>query len=517
MTTRKQIEIDIDKIRKLNRSKPREAAKAVLEAIDNMNQTFEDSTRFSVYKTALDKGISREQAAIMAKNSTVNFNKKGTGGSVINGLWMFANASIQGSTKMLKAMRNPKVAAAVTMTMGTAVWSTNRWNDSVDPEWRDKVEPWDRRSNLVVALPTSEGVRYMTIPVSWGLKPFKAASDFAYDAAYGHGKGAYGATKGILAAIIDSYNPVGGTSLASAITPTVLDPISDIRSNLKWTGSPLRPDSKEGVPKSQEYFKNKDGIPSDKSKTFGFIQKMTSALSEKTGGEIEMSPADVKYAADFLTGGTGRALGRVAETVSSIGQGEMPQTKDIPFVNRFLKSKTDAEVEKSQGYSEKDKLYSVLKKAPKEDQPEMIQKYLETLPEDKRKGAAFGLMLEGFNTKGTTTSANVIEAKKLYNQWKDLSPEDRTKQIAEWKKTQSKDEGTKILTQVQRERKNDIAVENGLVENWMNLDLDERATELIERTSEMPKEERINFLESMFQQGIISDDLKKKYVEMRSQ
>jgi hypothetical protein len=38
----------------------------------------ENAIRLSAYKVGLDKGMSKEQAASLAKNLTTNFNKKGS-------------------------------------------------------------------------------------------------------------------------------------------------------------------------------------------------------------------------------------------------------------------------------------------------------------------------------------------------------------------------------------------------------------------------------------------------------
>ena len=49
----------------------------------------------------------------------------GTGGPVINGLYIFSNASIQGSVKMLRSLKNPKVLTATFLTVGASVAAVN--------------------------------------------------------------------------------------------------------------------------------------------------------------------------------------------------------------------------------------------------------------------------------------------------------------------------------------------------------------------------------------------------------
>lgn len=347
LSTREQVKLDIEQIRKLNRSNKRKAAEKAIRAVDNWNTIFEDATRLSVYRTALDNGLSRKQAAAFAKESTINFNKKGTAGPIINGLYMFSNASIQGSTKMLTAMKNPKVAGAVVGTMGTAIYAANEWNDNVDPEWRDKVTKWDRSSNLVIMLPTEdESASYITVPISWGLKPIKVSLEYLYDASTGHGNLA-SAMQGITTSIMEAYNPLAGDeSILNTITPTILKVPFEISNNRAWYGSAIKPDPDySDVPESAKYFKSLGNTLTGKVAIKG-----TEAVSEASGGAIEISPADVNYAFNQYTGGLGRSIIRIISALTSIGEGEL-EARERPILNRFLKNRDEERVLQSLYYS----------------------------------------------------------------------------------------------------------------------------------------------------------------------
>lgn len=420
----------------------RNAGKKTLTAIDSWNEVFENSTRLSAYKTALDSGMTRDQAAFLAKNSTINFNKKGTGGGIINSLYMFSNASIQGTTKLLSAMKNPKIAGAVVSTVGASVWATNSWNDSVDPDWREKVDKWDRESNLIVALPTSEGVKYMTIPVSWGLKPMKVMADYAYDALTGKAdqEDGFDVAQNVIGSIWNAYNPVGGSSIGSSIVPTIGDVPYDIATNTKWSGSKIHPDSRKGIPESENFFKNKEGVPSDKSGLFGTLRTGTGKLAEATGGKIQINPASLVYIINSYLSGAGRAISGTVETVSAISTGRELQTKDTPFLRRFLKEKTPEELATSKKYATKDRFYESLKELPPEDQPKKIQEYINALPDEQRKGAAYGLMMEGFNTKGVSTSETIIRMKPTYDKVQELVKSGNMEEAKQITQAMSKDE-----------------------------------------------------------------------------
>lgn len=335
LSTRKQVELDIDKIRKLNRSNPRKAAEFFMRRVDDWNTIFEDSTRLSVYRTALAREVSRQRAAVLAKEASVNFNKFGTGGPVINALYMFANASIQGSAKMLMAMKNPKVAGIVIGGVGIAVASTRQWNDRIDSDWRNKVSKWDRLNSLVVVLPSDEGegIKYVAVPVSWGMKPIKVAMDFAYDLGVRKDVGIGEATESTMTAILEGYNPVGGTDLLSAATPTVLDLPVELGRNKAWHGSRIRPDWDKNAPASIQFFGDLKESPMGR-----FFISFTDKLSETSDRRIELSPADINYAYEQIIGGAGRAVSKTINTISAVGAGEIPISREVPFASRFYRS-----------------------------------------------------------------------------------------------------------------------------------------------------------------------------------
>lgn len=337
LSTRKKVELDIRKLEKLAQSKPRQFAEGVIEYVDHWNTIFEDSSRLSVYRSALEQGLSKERAAFLAKEASVNFNRMGKGGPVINGLYMFANASIQGSAKMIRSLRNPKVLAGTVAVIGSSVAAVNQWNDQVDPEWRERVSKWDRLNSLPVALPSEDGtVRYITIPVSWGVKPIKVMADYAYDAAAGKGFDGAKAAEDIFTAIAEAYNPMGGSDALSAATPTILDVPFEIGRNLSWTGGPIKPDRDPYAPESIKYFDSLEKKASGRAAI---------SLSEMlSGAGIEVSPADLNYAYDAYISGAGRFITKTANTFVGAITGDLPPINEFPFLSRFYKQKLEDEV-----------------------------------------------------------------------------------------------------------------------------------------------------------------------------
>ena len=345
LSTRKQAEMDVEDMARTANSRPRTVAKTLIDGVDNLNTVFEDSTRLSVYRTALSQGLSKDQAAALAKEASINFNRMGKGGPVVNALYMFSNASIQGSAKMLRSMRNPKVAASVITAVGAAVAATSAYNDQIDPEWRDKVTKWDRLNALPIMVQDKDGaISYVTIPISWGLKPIKVFADYADDTLMGHDVDLRDAATHLFSSIAEGYNPVGGTDPVSAVTPTILDAPVEIARNKAWSGSKIRPDFDKNAPASIQYF---DSL---REKASGRV--ISDATGQLSRAGIEISPADINYAYEQYIGGVGRAVTKTANTLWGIkdaatGEGDVPPMSEWPLVSRFYKERTGEEVASS--------------------------------------------------------------------------------------------------------------------------------------------------------------------------
>lgn len=409
LSTRKQVEVTLESIRKTARSNPRKAFAALAKGFDGWNTLFEDSTRYSAYKQALEQGVSRNKAAIIAKNVSIDFNEFGTWGPIVNSMYMFANASVQGSAKMIRAMRNPKVATAVIGTVGASVFSANTWNDEIDPEWRSKVSKWDKLNSLNVVIPGTKEFYYVAIPVSWGIKPIKVAMEYGNDLVSGQKVTIDEAIEGIFTAVLEGYNPVGGTDLASALTPSPIEPFVDIARNKQWSGQMIRPDWNKYAPASTQYFKDLRN-----STTGKWLIESSRFISKKTGGRIEVSPADADYVLQQITGGPGKFAGKVFNSISAIGQSEIPEIRDIPFLSRLLrkipqerfgvsrkekgveKVLTEQERTRAENRSEAEITFEELKKMPIEQRkeiykelkvknPKLIER-VDTLAEQEDKG-----------------------------------------------------------------------------------------------------------------------------------
>ena len=417
LSTREQVDLDIDKIFATARSRPRKAAQKLVEYVDNWNTIFEDSTRLSVYKAAKESGLSTERAAFLAKEASINFNRRGKGGPVINSLWMFSNASIQGTFKILRAMRNPKVAAGVAASVGSSVAAVSEWNDRVDPNWRNAVSEWDRNSNLPIMLPTEDGsARYVIIPVSWGLKPVMVASNTVYDIVSGVEVDLTKNLMNVFSSIIDAYNPLGGSDPLSGITPTILDVPFDIARNKKWSGSKIRPDYDPSAPKDIQYF------PSLLDTAFGQAEvKATRELADATG--ILISPADMDYALNSYMSGAGRSIKKTSNLILGVSTEDapVPPADEWPFVSRFLRQRDVEQVGQGAG-GEVEILRELKSQQSRErfllkEEARGVKAELDTLPKEVAE-ARFNVLIET-NPELAKKVNEIVEDEKLGRTYED--------------------------------------------------------------------------------------------------
>ncbi len=465
LSTKAKVELDIKKLESLANSKTKKVANNLIEYVDNWNTIFEDSTRLSVYKQALKQGLSKEKAAFLAKEASINFNRMGKGGPVINALYMFSNASIQGSAKMLRAMKNPKVAASVATVVVGAVASVSEWNDKVDPEWRDKVPKWDRLNGLPVVIPSSEEkFKYITIPVSWGLKPIKVMSDYAYDMASGHKYSTKEVMENVMTATLESYNPAGGTDITSAITPTILDVPFEISRNKSWTGKSIKPDFDKNAPADIQYYDSLKDTATGRTAI-----SLTELLQKGTG--VGVSPADVKYAYDSYIGGAGRFISKIFNVGSGALKKDPVPIDEYPFVSRFYRETPTEEI-----YGSK---------------TEEIKPLLENQSRER-----FNLKQEALKLDEELQALQPEEARARFAQISSENPQlaSKLKDVAEERKLG--------LTYEEKQMKQ-LGVENG-----------ERAKYIHEQIMKLPQEQRAKYYEELKTKKVISDNVAKQLIKL---
>jgi hypothetical protein len=316
---------------------------SMLEVVDNVNGGVENALRLATYKNAVQSGVSPKQAASLAKNVTVNFNRKGTVGPLINSMYLFFNASLQGSARILTAMKSPKVRRILMASViaGFAMQLLNSWRSDKDKDgdkFYDKIPEFEKEHNIIIM--AGEGGRYFKFPMPWGYNVFPNMGRMF--ARLSQGEKATNAVPDWLWSVVDAFNPVGGAeSILRTISPTIADPIVDLVTNRDYAGRPIMPDAKDPgqqVPNSQRYW---NSIPP-------YDKWITDKLNELTGGDsvrpgkVDISPEVLDYLQNTVLGGVG-TFGRNMITLGSKGifgdSSQHIEENDIPLARRVVGNK----------------------------------------------------------------------------------------------------------------------------------------------------------------------------------
>ena len=341
-------------------------AVAVGQVIERGNTVVENATRLSAYVAAREAGMSKKKAAALARNLTVNFNKKGEAGQIMNAIWLFSNASVQGTFRMGHAvLRSPSVQRMVAaQVVGSfAMAALNRGIAGDDEEdglnYWDKLGDWHKERNLVVMIPGQGD--HIKIPLPYGYNIFHVFGTemerLVYEASQGRleGKQVTKAAANMFAALMTAFNPLGGSSLDSKWTaarfmvPSQIAPIADTLVNETYYGAPIHPtrSSWDHSPESQRYFKNVSRLSKDLTR---YLNQMTGG-SEYESGWIDMNPEVLDYIVGSYAGAGAKTASRfvfkdvgwLAKSLTGRDPGKL-EVNDIVFLRRVYGEQNDATV-----------------------------------------------------------------------------------------------------------------------------------------------------------------------------
>ena len=338
--------------------------KNMVDFVEGLNESFEDATRLAAYIAARRNGVSREKAAQLAKNITVNFNKHGEWGQALNGVYLFFNASVQGTSRMLRTIGRVKPAtrpdgttrewyeratSAQKMAAGLSLFSSMlaminaglSGEDEDDVLFYDKIPDYVKERNLILMNPR-DGKTYYKIPLPYGFNIFSNIGTVSADVA----RGGMSADEGIYllaSGMVNAFSPISfgqsesfGRAIAKGGIPTVAKPLFDAWGfNETYFGGPVAAEQLPfGTkrPESSMSFRSPDSIKS-------FFEWMNEATggSDRVSGKIDINPDRMWYVFEYFIGGAGNFVNRTGKTIKSVG-GKFKDSdydisvNDIPFV-----------------------------------------------------------------------------------------------------------------------------------------------------------------------------------------
>ena len=318
-------------------------------SVEFLNRSAEDTTRFMVYMTSRQMGRDVAHSIYDAKEITVNFNKKGSGGlgaSVMNFSYIFFNAAIQSVANFGKLMAKHPAKTTMALTlfssagflvpmMNLAIQALIGGDDDDNGYW--DLPEWVRRNNLVLYVPWSEN-GYMTLPLPHEMRPFYSMGEIAYSVLAGKENIEDGLSKA--ATGFSSMLPIdltgNGGNVAVSLTPTIGQPFAQIIANKDYFGKPIyrKHTWNEMDPEWTKAYKS----------TAPWLVDGTRWLNEITGGNnvdagtININPALIEHLFESYFGGVGKTLNKTQKTLEMLWNEDLQEWRNVPVISSFYQT-----------------------------------------------------------------------------------------------------------------------------------------------------------------------------------
>ena len=333
---------------RLDRGNARRKADAVLDWLSDYNDAMENAVRLSAFKAGLDKGMTPQRAASLAKNLTVNFNKKGQATANANALYAFFNARVQGTTRMMEVLVQNKDGKFTMTGVGKKIIAGGMLLGSVQAlalmaAGFDGDEPPDFLKDKNLILPTfglTGEKKYLIVPMplGWNLFPNIGRELTEYVLINsGQMKGRRKITQTIVnisAQIADMFNPLGAGGAANLLTPTLADPIVNVlATNKDAFGRPISRESRETTP-TPGWERSRDNATS-LSKSLAYGLNYITGGGEDGIGLVSPTADQLDYLAKEYAGGVGREITKAVRYVGKKIEGEEIPSYSVPIAGKL--------------------------------------------------------------------------------------------------------------------------------------------------------------------------------------
>ncbi len=322
----------------LNRGNVAKRFYVVADWLSNYNEAMENVVRMAAYKVGLQNGMSKERAASLAKNLTVNFNRKGAKAQKLGAFYAFFNASVQGTARMAQTLKGPAgkkiIIGGIALGVMQQMLGMLMMGGGDDDEW-DKIPDFVKERSLV--FPTGKDT-YVAIPMPLGFNVLPNIGRLMAEwAVGGQDKPTAKQVGKLFNIMLSSLNPVGGNDLVDVMSPTVSDPVVSLLRNKDWTGKPIFREDMASLDPTPGFTRTKD-TATPWARGISYVVNMATGGTNYQPGAVSWTPDQVDYVIGQLTGGAGRELGKFAQTISAPINGDELPVHKIPLVGRIVGS-----------------------------------------------------------------------------------------------------------------------------------------------------------------------------------
>ena len=355
--------------------------KSIGDFVENVNSSVENGVRFASFLKGRDafmasmtnerqKELGRklnaqeitaiEKAAIakastLAKNLTINFNRRGQQGVLVNSLYLFFNAGVQGTANFMRGFVGPnpsrvkQSAGAAMVSFGYLISLLNEAASDEDENGESfyaNIPDYEKERNMIFMKsffdPDAEPGEYWKIPLPYGYNIFHVFGTVVHETITGTkdiGEG----TSMMTGSIIGSFVPISigteASGLVASAVPSALRPVAELATNRNFWGAPIYKENfPAGVqlPASELYFRSTP----EGYKTISEFLNLLGGGNESEPGSLlgvstDISPDVLQHLGEFVLGAAGATGLRTMNTFNQWAKNEEVETRDVPFLRRI--------------------------------------------------------------------------------------------------------------------------------------------------------------------------------------
>lgn len=339
----------------------RKKVRYMTDLVEDYNQTMENAVRLSTYVEARKSGTARADAATLAKDLTVNFNRKGEYSSAIDSLYLFFNAAVQGNVNIAKAILRPgsdgQTITKARLVAGSMVaWGFTRTLMNMDFGGEDDdgelnyadFNEYALKTSMVLINPFSETQQAYAMPMPYGYGIFDNIGRYGAELAMGV-KTPQEIAVDLTSSVDHHFNPLSlhaakdNAGLVEAavqkgigLTPDIVEVFAEQLGNINFFGSDIT------IPQNSFLVEKPPSEPTKRG-TSEYITAVTRFVNQATDGNDDVtgyasfSPERIQHLLEFAFGGVGRFFDDSADTVAKLISEEPDlRSTDLPILRTFM-------------------------------------------------------------------------------------------------------------------------------------------------------------------------------------
>ncbi len=314
--------------------------------MENGNRMIEDMSRFATYVTSRQAGRSIERSVSDAKEITINFNRKGSGGfgaNLIHSFYLFANPALQSMRLLGMLAKNHPVRFTAmlssSMAMGVIVPLMNELlislfgdDDDKDAYWN--MAEWTRRNNLVLYMPWTKD-KFITLMLPHELRAFYGIGEMGYSYMNGRLKHTNMATE--TAKQLSAMLPIDPMSGGDWWVPDAGKPFyQSYISNRNFMDRPIYKDTPWNK-LDPEWTKAYKSTPSVLVEAAKWINEKSGG-DDVIGGKVNLNPARAYQLFSGYMGGFLTTYTDLANVSFNLLTGRDVSLNDVPVGNKLIRT-----------------------------------------------------------------------------------------------------------------------------------------------------------------------------------